>query len=415
MIRKRPRRFRHYYNIFLLIVILVILFVFGRKILSKNSIAGSTAYQEDILPQNKILVHAIHHVLPGGKVRDEMGLANPISNLHTYLIDKIITIDFKNPVSFVQNQLPGGALYADIYHRETQSSPIEKKEDITFLELDDLDENKPSIPAGILTSRGATDKIDDRKNNDIRERDFFLIGQGDLIDSLDVTSAEVVDSIKKPQKIDLQKGLPHILIYHTHGTESYKPASEGNFHSLRKEYSVMEVGRILKKELEKAGFNVIHDESYHDYPSYSGSYNRSLERAKKILNNNPSIKIVLDIHRDGYDNLNNKSNKDRLVANNRVTINNELSSRFQLVIGPEAENKIQVENFANFIRAVSDAKYAGFSKPILVKPYGRYNQFLTDYYALIEVGSNVNTIEEARVAAYYLADVLRNALELIER
>lgn len=58
------------------------------------------------------------------------------------------------------------------------------------------------------------------------------------------------------------------------------------------------IGDKITQQLENAGIGVIHDTTIHDYPSYNGSYDRSAETVKKILKEYPSIKVVLDIHRD---------------------------------------------------------------------------------------------------------------------
>ena len=96
----------------------------------------------------------------------------------------------------------------------------------------------------------------------------------------------------------INDGKSKVLIYHTHATESYQPVSEGNFHSVEEQGTVREVGKVLKEALDAEGIGVIHDKTLHDVPSYSKSYSRSMETIKRILDQNPSIKIVIDLHRD---------------------------------------------------------------------------------------------------------------------
>ena len=175
----------------------------------------------------------------------------------------------------------------------------------------------------------------------------------------------------------------------------------------------MGAANIIAGELEKKGYKTIHDTTYHDYPSYSGSYNRSAVTAKSILEKNPTIKVILDIHRDGYDKIDTRKDKSKLIENSRIKINGEHVARFQFVIGATSKNRKEVECFARFVKAVSDSKYPGFSKEILVKQYGSYNQYLSDYAALVELGANSNTIEEAEKAGYYFADVVGDALKLL--
>ena len=86
---------------------------------------------------------------------------------------------------------------------------------------------------------------------------------------------KLTDEILKP---DINVNKENILIFHTHSCESYTPSEKyqykktGNFRTTDKKYSVIRVGNELEAQLKSYGYNVIHDESYHDYPSYSGSY-----------------------------------------------------------------------------------------------------------------------------------------------
>ena len=141
--------------------------------------------------------------------------------------------------------------------------------------------------------------------------------------------------IEQPEKIELVNGKPQILIYHTHATESYEPESVGNFHSMNKKYSVIEVGEKLKQHMEEKGYSVIHNTTYHDYPSFNGSYKRSIVTAQSILKKYESIKVIFDIHRDGVD-VNNLEWKNRARSESVVTINGEKVARFCIVVGPES-------------------------------------------------------------------------------
>lgn len=413
---------KDYHNIIILILILAILFFFGKIILDKNSFPeAQTILQEEKkeerkekpIGENKFLVYAIHQVFPTTS-KETITVSKPVDNLLSSFLHNIFKIDFKNPLTFVQAQFPTNIMHgmelADGSQEDDESIPEDTYREIFFV---DLEKEDTSLAVGTVP-KSENEELEDRDDLGETWQGVYMIDDENIVDSLNSGS---IDSLKvqEPSKITLQEGKPHILIYHTHGTESYNPASEGNFHTLRKEYSVMEIGKILTGELEKRGYNVIHDTSYHDYPSYSGSYTRSLETARRILKENPSIKIVLDIHRDGYDNIETSGNRESLIANNRTKIKSETSTRFQFVIGPESPNRKEVETFANYIKAISDSKYPGFSKSVLVKPYGKFNQFLVEHYALIEVGSNVNTIEEAKRSAVYLANVLADALDHIKK
>ena len=95
-----------------------------------------------------------------------------------------------------------------------------------------------------------------------------------------------------------------IIIYHTHTCESYTQtedsqyAETGNFRTTDLNYSVARVGTELANYLAGKGYTVIHDTTFHDYPAYTGSYNRSLTTVTNLLNSYPSVDCVFDIHRD---------------------------------------------------------------------------------------------------------------------
>lgn len=96
----------------------------------------------------------------------------------------------------------------------------------------------------------------------------------------------------------------NILIFHTHTCESYTPTENynynqtGNFRTTDLNFSVARVGTELQNQLKSYGYNVIHDTTYHDYPSYSGSYGKSLTTVQNLLKTNKDFDVVFDIHRD---------------------------------------------------------------------------------------------------------------------
>lgn len=95
-----------------------------------------------------------------------------------------------------------------------------------------------------------------------------------------------------------------ILIFHTHTCESYTPTAEknyvasGNFRTIDLNYSVAHVGDELTKNLTEKGYNVTHNKTYHDYPAYSGSYNRSYKTVSNALSGDCWTEFVIDLHRD---------------------------------------------------------------------------------------------------------------------
>lgn len=114
------------------------------------------------------------------------------------------------------------------------------------------------------------------------------------------TTYTLTEEMLKP---DIQIDNKNILIFHTHSCESYTSSDKypytqtGNYRTTDLNYTVTRVGTELENYLKQYNFNVIHDTSYHDYPSYTGSYTRSLETVENILQTTSSD-IIIDLHRD---------------------------------------------------------------------------------------------------------------------
>ena len=126
-----------------------------------------------------------------------------------------------------------------------------------------------------------------------------------------------------------------ILIYHTHTCESYTPTEKynyqqtGNFRTTDLNFSVARVGEELKKQLESYNIKVVQNKTYHDYPSYNGSYSRSLTTANNMINENKDADIVIDLHRDAI--------ADSSYAP-KVKIGDEYVSQMMFVIGTDIAN-----------------------------------------------------------------------------
>ena len=108
-----------------------------------------------------------------------------------------------------------------------------------------------------------------------------------------------------PVNIALPAEGPQILIVHTHGSEAYTPdgtdiyePSDNNTRTLDENYNVVRVGDEMERVFTELGLTVVHDRTLYDYPKYNGAYDRSAEAVQRYLEQYPSIKIVLDVHRD---------------------------------------------------------------------------------------------------------------------
>lgn len=201
--------------------------------------------------------------------------------------------------------------------------------------------------------------------------------------------------------IRLETGKPQILIIHTHSSEAYSPAGLdkyddlGTNRTLDQNLNVIRIGKELAKIFEDCGLNVIHDTQVFDYPSYTGSYNRSCEAVEKYLADYPSIKIVIDLHRDALC-------SDTVTYKTTATEQGVCASQVMLFVGSDASglehpNWRQNLSLALYLQNAVCQSYPSLMRPITLTKY-RYNQHLSPGSMILEVGSNGNTLQEALAA-----------------
>ena len=194
---------------------------------------------------------------------------------------------------------------------------------------------------------------------------------------------------------------PAVLILHTHATETYLPADEGNYHSKKKENSVREVGEVLAKSLEEEGISVVHDQTLHDNPSYSSSYSRSAETVKALLEKYPTIRCVVDLHRDA-------TASDAPGAT--LSVGGKTCARYMYVVSTAVPNYKANLKLISAMSDIAADKYSGFTGSVLERGYP-YNQSLADRYLLVEFGNNRNDITDVRNTARIWGKILAQAMK----
>lgn len=243
----------------------------------------------------------------------------------------------------------------------------------------------------------------------------ILPTQNESADALSISnqSGKSVDT-QKLLKTELNLSLtdePTVLIVHTHTTESYTPSQLYNYiptetcRTTDESFNMVAIGKIIAQRLGEKGVNVIHDKTVNDKPSYSASYAKSLKLVESYIKKYPSIKIVIDVHRDA-------------IGDNTKTLTSfdAQASQVMLVIGtngsglthPDWETNLA---FALKLQNEMNSLYPSLARPINLRKE-RFNQHTAPFAFILEVGTNGNTLEEAKKGAEYFSESLISLLKL---
>ncbi len=229
---------------------------------------------------------------------------------------------------------------------------------------------------------------------------------------------DMASYLNKKVKASVDKNKPAVLIYHTHTSETYELLDRDfytNERSTRSENSaenMVRVGEEICKILESNGYKTIHDKTVYD-EVLSGAYDRARENISKILKENPSIQVVLDIHRDSI------YLKDGTRIKTISQINGEKVAQIMITTGCEDGNVMDFPNWEkNFTFALNLQQSLVREAPSLMRPLtlaGRkYNMDLMPCALHVEIGTDANTLTEAVNSATIFGEALSNLLEKYE-
>lgn len=228
-----------------------------------------------------------------------------------------------------------------------------------------------------------------------------------------VISIEKALSNSPDFKIKLNSKKPQVLIVHTHATESffdtqkqyYTQKDVDNQRSEDCTKNMVAIGEIVAKKLNDAGINTVHSKVLHDKQSYTGSYDRSRETIQSYLKKYPSIKVVFDLHRDAI----TEQDGDKICP--IIDINGKTAGQIMLVCGCESGPITGYPNWQKNLRfslqlqKALETTYPSFARPLLFTEK-KYNQDLCAQSVLIEIGSDSNTLSQAKHSAGLLSNVL---------
>ena len=212
------------------------------------------------------------------------------------------------------------------------------------------------------------------------------------------------EALDAPLAWDLTAPEPTVLILHTHTTESYTKQTEdyketASWRTLDEGYNMLSIGDALGRLLAREGITAVHDRQIHDYPSYNGSYNHARKAITQYLQEYPSIRLVLDLHRDAAD---TGSGQLRPL----VTLDGIPTARLMLVLGT-GDGGLSHPNWKENLALAAklhiqlERQAPGITRPLLLRSQ-RFNQDLHPGALLVEVGAAGNTHAEALAAVQQL-------------
>jgi stage II sporulation protein P len=221
---------------------------------------------------------------------------------------------------------------------------------------------------------------------------------------------DVEKLLRQELRWSLDDGQPAVLIVHTHGSESYTREKgqayeeTAKYRTLDTDYNMVAVGDLLARLLEEAGIRVIHDRQTHDYPSYNSSYNNSRKSVKEYLQEYPSIRLVLDVHRDALE----RADGSQIATG--ATVDGEKSAQIMFLVGTDESGNYHPDwkdnlALATKLNVLMEHIAPGITRPSTLRAQ-RFNQDLGTVALLVEVGAAGNTLTEALRAIPVLAQAI---------
>lgn len=310
----------------------------------------------------------------------------------------------------------------EIYKEETASTDeksLSEKEDVLAVET----ANKTTVDAhkigDVLIEEQSSNFFEPELTEDITQpekqveinreklKDFdYLMQNFYVVDSSTTITGDLLN-VEELQNasltLDKQTEGPQILIYHTHSQEGYSDSVEGDAGT-----TVVGVGEVLANLLTtQYGFQVMHHTGQYDVGDRDHAYSNAAPALEKILTDNPSIQLVIDLHRDSV-------NEDKHLV---TEINGKPTAKIMFFNGlcrttslgelTNLPNQNLKQNLAcSFqMQMAASEYYPDFARKIYLKGY-RYNMHFCPNSLLIEVGAQNNTFAEAVNAMEPLAAVI---------
>lgn len=295
----------------------------------------------------------------------------------------------------------GTSLPDDEKEVENTKENVEEQDMAQDQTLKDTDSKEAAAVADGKVVTFAREKLDDF---DYLIQNFYQVDNTTTIGSAQLNADALLG---KDVRLSHDASTPQILIYHTHSQEGYADSVPGDA-----SMTVVGVGDYLTELLtQKYGFSVIHHTGQYDVGDRDHAYAKAGPALEQILEENQSIEVVIDLHRDGVGNNTRLVTEQNGVQMAQVMFFNGLSRTTKTGDIEYLYNPYIADNLAvSFQMQLKAAEYyPGFTRRIYLKGY-RYNMHYCPKTLLIEVGAQTNTLEEAKNAMVPLADLLNKVL-----
>lgn len=210
---------------------------------------------------------------------------------------------------------------------------------------------------------------------------------------------------------------PQVLIIHTHTGESYLKYDTGYYYESyyprtdNNDENVCAVGEAITKSLNERGIKTLHDTTKHD-ESYNGAYDNSMETIQKYLEKYPSIKVVLDIHRDAFSTDEDGAMKKPVFT----TADGQKAAQIMIMAGCDVDGVRDFPEwrynlrFALKLQQTAETMYPGMTRPLNFSDVV-YNMNANTGSLLIEVGTDGNSLNEVKLTGTLLGNAIAETLE----
>jgi stage II sporulation protein P len=315
---------------------------------------------------------------------------SPITESNNELFSVLFTyltgIDLSNPKTYISSVLP-----------------VLQFIDITNIES--KDENPNIDPVVVIPREDKSPVVENKTNSGMNNPTPSTPKSSSNPNQSPETISKVnpTDAVVNKQKLDNNK--PVVLIFHSHTTEAYNPnqIKDKNFSPNNLNLTVSKVGDMLEYELEdKYGISAIHNSTIHDLPTRLGAYVKARPTVQYYLKKYPSLKLIIDLHRDA----------GVKRSTETAIINKEKYARVMFVAGTQFKNSKNYNTTTQTLYNEFEYLYPGFARKTDYKSSkNTYNQDLSSKMILLEVGSNENSLDEALNSTSIIANVISKYLK----